>query len=125
MRNINELKPKMTGVELQATVISLADLNKFLICYECNAKTMVTEQEFTGQCPGCGAKPSIEKKQGLWVQDVRVVNIKDDTGTAELQLWRNQVNMLSVGDKVHLINGYAREANQVMAGKYGKVEKIE
>lgn len=59
----------------------------------------------------------------------RVVNAvaKDDTGKISLTLWNDEIDMVKVGDKVKITNGYCSEfqgEKQLSAGKYGKLEVI-
>lgn len=59
----------------------------------------------------------------------RVVNTtaKDDTGKINLTLWNDEIDMVKVGDKVKITNGYCSEfqgEKQLSAGKYGKLEVI-
>ena len=59
----------------------------------------------------------------------RVVNAvaKDDTGESKLTLWNDEIDMVKVGDKVKITNGYCSEfqgEKQLSAGKYGKLEVL-
>ncbi len=59
----------------------------------------------------------------------RVVNAvaKDDTGEINLTLWNDEIDMVKVGDKVKITNGYCSEfqgQKQLSAGKYGKLEVL-
>ena len=59
----------------------------------------------------------------------RVVNAvaKDDTGEIKLTLWNDEIDMVKVGDKVKITNGYCSEfqgEKQLSAGKYGKLEVL-
>lgn len=60
----------------------------------------------------------------------RVCNakIKDSTGTVSLTLWNDEIDLINVGDKIKLSNGYVGEWQgelQLSAGKFGKIEVIE
>lgn len=60
----------------------------------------------------------------------RVCNakIKDDSGEMTLTLWNEQVDDVSVGDKVHIQNGWCseyRDQKQLSTGKFGKLEIVE
>jgi replication factor A1 len=59
---------------------------------------------------------------------VCTAKIKDDTGEVSLTLWNNEADNISVGDKIHLTNGWAGEWQgeiQLSAGKFGKIEVTE
>ena len=48
--------------------------------------------------------------------------IKDDSGSISLNLWNEQTDMVRVGDRVKIENGYVktyREQLQLNSGKYG------
>ena len=52
----------------------------------------------------------------------------DDTGSITLSLWEDNVNLVNVGDKVKITNGYVSEfrgSPQLSTGKYGKIEVTE
>ena len=60
----------------------------------------------------------------------RVCNAKvsDDTGDIKLTLWDEDVDSVSVGDKIHLQNGWCSEyrgEKQLSSGKFGKIEIVE
>ncbi|MBT4936135.1 hypothetical protein HOL21_00660 [Candidatus Woesearchaeota archaeon] len=60
----------------------------------------------------------------------RVCNAKakDDSGEIVLTLWNEDVDKVSVGDKIHLKNGWCSEYNgerQLSSGKFGEIEIIE
>ena len=62
-------------------------------------------------------------------KDSRVCDakIKDATGEVKLTLWNEQIDLIKVGDKIHLTNGYADEfrgALQVSTGKFGAIEVV-
>lgn len=49
---------------------------------------------------------------------------KDETGTITITLWNDEVDQVSVGDKVTIENGWVSEYQgelQLSAGKYGKM----
>ncbi|MBU0471037.1 MAG: hypothetical protein KKF89_01580 [Nanoarchaeota archaeon] len=59
----------------------------------------------------------------------RVANatIKDDSGSVALTLWNEQVDMVKVGDKVEIKNGYVNEWQgemQLTTGRNGTLTKI-
>jgi replication factor A1 len=60
----------------------------------------------------------------------RVCNakIKDESGEMTLSLWNEQIDMVDVGDKIHITNGYVNEyqgERQLTAGRFGKIEVVE
>jgi len=60
----------------------------------------------------------------------RVCNakVKDDSGEMTLSLWNEQIDLVNVGDKIHIINGYVNEyqgEKQLTTGRFGKIEVIE
>jgi len=60
----------------------------------------------------------------------RVCNavLKDNSGEIKLTLWNDEVDLVDVGDKVKITNGYCGEyqgEKQLTAGKFGKLEVIK
>ncbi|MEK6887168.1 MAG: SOSS complex subunit B family protein [Nanoarchaeota archaeon] len=61
----------------------------------------------------------------------RVCNakIKDGSGvTITLTLWNDEVDLVNIGDKIKITNGYVGEWQgelQLSAGKFGKIEVVE
>jgi replication factor A1 len=54
--------------------------------------------------------------------------LSDDTGSITISLWQDNIDVVNVGDKVKVTNGYVSEfrgAPQLSTGKYGKIEVIE
>ncbi len=54
--------------------------------------------------------------------------IKDSSGDIKLTLWNEQTELVNVGDKVHITNGYVGEwqgEKQLSTGKFGKLEVVE
>jgi replication factor A1 len=59
---------------------------------------------------------------------VCTATIKDDSGEIKLSLWNEQVDLVNVGDKVHITNGYVNEfqgEKQLTTGRLGKLEVLE
>ncbi len=53
---------------------------------------------------------------------------KDETGEINLTLWNDEIDIVKVGDKIRITNGYCSEfqgERQLSAGKYGKLEVLE
>ena len=58
---------------------------------------------------------------------VATATIQDDSGKIKLSLWNQEVDNVSIGDKIKITNGYASEfkgEKQLTAGKFGKLEII-
>ncbi len=56
------------------------------------------------------------------------VTIKDSTGETKLTLWNEDIDIVNVGDKVHIQNGWVNEFRgqlQITKGKFGKIEVLE
>lgn len=54
--------------------------------------------------------------------------LKDDTGSIAISLWGDSIDMVNVGDRVKITNGYVNEFRgtpQLSTGKYGKIEVLE
>ena len=57
---------------------------------------------------------------------LRVCNatLQDDSGSITLSLWNDDIDKISVGDKIQIENGWISEFKQqpqLSAGKYGKI----
>ena len=53
--------------------------------------------------------------------------VKDETGELKLTLWNDDVDKVSVGDKIHIENGWCseyRDEKQLSSGKFGKIEVV-
>lgn len=122
---INELRPG-GYIELRATIKEMYPIRKLWKCFECNGKGVwKTEDDFALNCPDCQAQISVNPGKGLWIQDVRTAIIEDDTGETPISLWHDDALKLKKGDKIHLINGYAKEGPNgidVQAGRFGRIE---
>ena len=60
----------------------------------------------------------------------RVANatIKDDSGEITLSLWGDDIDKVSIGDKIEIQNGWVSEfrgAKQISAGKFGKINVVK
>ena len=60
----------------------------------------------------------------------RVCNCKgkDETGTITMTLWNDDIDKVSVGNKVHITNGWVSEWQgelQLSTGKFGKLEVVD
>ena len=54
--------------------------------------------------------------------------ISDDTGSISISLWGENIDLVNMGDKVKVTNGYVGEFRgtpQLSTGKYGKIEVVE
>jgi len=53
---------------------------------------------------------------------------KDGSGEIKLTLWNDEIDMVKVGDKVKITNGYVNEFQgemQLTAGRFGKLEVVK
>jgi replication factor A1 len=56
------------------------------------------------------------------------VRVKDASGSIKLTLWNEQVDAVSVGNKIKVINGYVSEfkgEKQLSTGKFGSLEVLD
>lgn len=66
----------------------------------------------------------------LWDgRDANVANavLEDESGSIILTLWNDQIDMVNVGDKVQIINGYVsnfKKEKRLNLGRYGKIIKV-
>jgi len=129
--NIKDIRPG-AGIEIKATIVSIQPLRKIWQCFECKKNktepfrgVWKTEEEFMQVCPNCGAEEKRTPGQGLWVQNVTSALIKDDSGMTYLDLWNDDIGKHQIGEKIHIINGFAkkRESGSVSLGK-GKFGSI-
>ena len=54
--------------------------------------------------------------------------IKDSSGSISLTLWNEECDLVNLGDRIKLTNGYVGEYQgelQLSAGKFGKIEVME
>jgi len=54
--------------------------------------------------------------------------VEDDSGKIKMTLWNDDIPKVSVGSKIHVVNGYVSEfqgEKQLTAGKFGKIEVVE
>ncbi len=59
---------------------------------------------------------------------VASATIKDDSGEVTLSLWGDDIDKVSIGDKIQIENGWVSEfrgAKQLSAGKYGKINVVK
>lgn len=124
--NIEEIKPG-AGIELKAEIVRIMPIRKIWKCFECeNQGAWIESSDFQKKCPICQANQSKEKKKGLWIQEVTTAIIKDKKKTkGMLELWNQDVGKYKSGDKIHLINGFARYSPEyelkISKGKYGSI----
>lgn len=55
------------------------------------------------------------------------VTIKDDSGKMSLTLWNDEIDKISVGDRIHIEKGYVGEWQgelQLTAGKFGSITVV-
>ena len=59
---------------------------------------------------------------------VASARLKDETGTIQLTLWDDQVDLLKAGDRVKVVNAYVKEwqgEKQLNTGKFGSIEVLK
>jgi len=54
-----------------------------------------------------------------------VAIIRDDTGSIKLNLWRRQIDIVKVGDKIRVVNAFVKEFRGVLELNVGSDGKIE
>ena len=126
-KNIIDLKDKQM-VDLMATIIKIHPIRYLKRCLICKNKWIKWE-DINETCSQCGS--SDIKSQSLtnaW--------IKDETGECSLDLWRGNSTRFKEGDKINLINCFAREdvytdkkgelhnLMVITTGKNGSIEKV-
>ncbi len=60
--------------------------------------------------------------------NVASITLKDETGSIVMSLWGKDIDLVNIGDKIRVTNGYVNEFRgtpQLSAGKYGKIEIVE
>lgn len=129
MQKIKELRPG-GHIEVKAEIISIQPVRKLWKCFSCGHQGLWRkEEEFSKVCPDCGQEESETSGKGLWIQELTSALIKDDSGLTYLDLWKDEIKQFKIGDKVHIINGFARENSNggvnVSKGKFGTLRKIE
>ncbi|MBR9676284.1 hypothetical protein GOV05_04710 [Candidatus Woesearchaeota archaeon] len=58
---------------------------------------------------------------------VATATIKDESGLINLSLWNEQIDLVSLGDRIHIKNAWCdefREEKKISTGKYGTLEVI-
>lgn len=60
-------------------------------------------------------------------KQVRNATLRDGTGEISLVLWGDEVNLVSEGDHIRLIEGWVKDYNgrpQISLGRTGRLEKV-
>ena len=58
---------------------------------------------------------------------VATAKLSDESGKIDLVLWNDQIELVALGDKVRIENGYVssfRGTKQLNVGRYGKLLKV-
>jgi len=82
--------------------------------------------EVTGRITKIGERRNVQTKFGP--ADVATATLEDETGSIDLSLWRQQIDMVKEGDNVKLINDFTRVfgcKTQLNIGKEGEIINIE
>jgi len=90
-------------------------------------KAGATNVELEGTVTEKGETREVITKYGKRLNVANAV-ISDDTGSISISLWGDNIDGISVGDKVKVTNGYVGEFRgtpQLSTGKYGKIEVVE
>jgi len=68
----------------------------------------------------------VEVRDGGW-KKVRNGKISDRTGEISLVLWESEVDLVEVGDRIRIVEGWVSDRRgrpQISLGRIGKVEKV-
>lgn len=82
--------------------------------------------EVSGKIIRKGDKREVETKFGP--ATVSWAILEDDTGSIRLNLWRQQINKIKVGDTVGLFNAFVRvykDEMELNVGSDGRIEVLE
>ena len=82
--------------------------------------------EVTGRISKIGERRNVQTKFGP--ADVATATLEDETGSIDLSLWREQIDMVTEGDNVKLTNAFTTVFGgkpQLNIGKQGQLTKIE
>jgi len=126
---INEIKEGF-GIEVRGVIKDIQPVRELWKCFKCNSQGMWRKaEEFKEVCPNCQASQSDIPKQGLWIQKVTSAILEDETGTCYLDLWKEDIDKFKVGDKIHLINGFAKRSGtgniNLGKGKFGSIRLLQ
>lgn len=90
------------------------------------AKGLRTKINTQGTIKSIGERRVVNLKAG-GTNDVCDVILEDGTGGIKLTLWGDEINVVAVGDKLKIINGYTTMFKGEVAlakGKFGQLQKI-
>ena len=82
--------------------------------------------EVVGRVTDISGKRRVSTRYGL--ADVAVAVLKDETGSIHLNLWRQQIDSVSDGKVVRIINAFARVYNdrlELNIGQSGQIVAVE
>lgn len=89
-------------------------------------KAGATSVELEGTITEKGEPREVVTKFGKPLKVADAV-ISDDSGSIAISLWEANIDLVNVGDKVKITNGYVSEFKgnpQLSTGKYGKIEVV-
>ncbi|MCK4352161.1 DNA-binding protein [candidate division WOR-3 bacterium] len=92
----------------------------------CDIKADMRNIEVAGRITKIGERREVQTKYGP--ADVATATLQDETGSIQLSLWRQQINMVKQGDNVKIINAFVRtfgDKPQLNIGKDGQIVTIE
>jgi hypothetical protein len=130
---INEIKAGKI-IELVVKVDSISEPRYLWRCDECK-KNNVQKPYGLGnitECPVCKSQISETPNQGLSVQKLATAMVSDDTGEIEFDLYAAELGRIGMGDKIRLLNGFAKEINTkegqkiiISKGNYGQIQILD
>ncbi|MGC8516854.1 MAG: OB-fold nucleic acid binding domain-containing protein [Candidatus Acidifodinimicrobium sp.] len=85
----------------------------------------MNEVNVSGEITEISQPKEITTKFGM--NRVATAKLKDETGEIQLSLWGKQIDTVSVGDKVEIVNGYTKDFHgqmQLNVGKNGSINKV-
>jgi replication factor A1 len=88
----------------------------------CDIESGMRNIEVTGQITKIGERRNVQTKFGP--ADVATATLKDETGSIDLSLWRQQIDMVKEGDNVKLTNAFTTVFGgkpQLNIGKGGEI----
>lgn len=91
----------------------------------CDIESGMRNIEVTGRITKIGERRTVQTKFGP--ADVATATLKDETGSIDLSLWRQQIDMVKEGDDVKITNAYSKVFGgkpQLNIGKDGEIINI-
>lgn len=92
----------------------------------CDIQPDMRNIEVTGRIVRIGERRQVQTKFGP--ADVAKATLEDETGSINLSLWRQQIDLVKEGDNVKLINAFARTFGgqlELNIGRDGQIITVE